>query len=452
MRHLFLPLIFLALLAAGCTGPKALTKRGMELQSAGMVKQAAELYYQALRKKPHHVDAMVGLRAAGQGVIDTWVSEFQKASMDGRRADALGLYDEMNAYTRRMEGVNVNLIIPAAIIKDYEDHLDEHLIELNDQGHEQMNAEDFEAAAATWKEIIHLDPEYGDAQSLLVIAQAEPQYRAGTAALETQRYRAAYEALSQALAFDNNYKDAADLRSASLKDGRFNVAILNFDGSSRDRDVALELRSDIQNGLIQSSDPFIGVVDRTQRNEIMAEQELSISGLSDEQVEVGEIAGARAILTGALLMYTMETGSPRRVTRQGFRKYFREVKDEEGNIKKVAAYKAAQYTVHAQERSVILKYELKLVSTETSEVLFSQVEEVSTSDNVEFATSQVPAGSLYPANAQGEVNRSGQRRLAQLLKAPRELRAESAMRQQVVQEAATRGIRDVEQFLASHIE
>lgn len=452
MRHLFLILSCAVLILAGCSGPKALTKRGGEMQNVGMVKQAAELYYQALRKKPNYIDAMIGLRTAGQGVIDTWVGEFQQASMDGRRKDALDLYDNMSAYTARISKVDVDLIIPSSIVSDYEDHLDEHLIELDEQGHQQLEAEDFAGAAATFKEIIHLDAEYGDAKALLVIAQAEPEYRNGNTMLSEQRYRAAHGAFSRALTFDSDYKDAQSLQQSALEDGRFNVAVLKFDSRNRDKDIALELRSNIQNGLIQTNDPFLGIVDRTQRDEIIAEQELSISGLSDEQVEVGGLAGARAMLTGAILMYTMETGDPIRTSRPGFRKFFREVKDDEGNTKKVAAFAPAQYTVHSQRRNVIIKYELKLVSTETSEVLFSKVEEVAYSDNIEFATSQVPAGTLYPARSNGEVNRSGKSQMNSLLGARRTLMPESSMRNQAVQEAASRGIRQVENFLSSHIQ
>jgi tetratricopeptide (TPR) repeat protein/curli biogenesis system outer membrane secretion channel CsgG len=451
MRPLFFFLFCVAFIVAGCSGPKALTKRGAEMQDAGMVKQAAELYYQALRKKPDHIEAMVGLRSAGQGVMDQWMGEFQQASMDGRRKDALGLYDSMTAYKTRISGVDVDLIIPASIVSDYENHLDEHLIELDALGHQQLETEDFSGAAITFREIIHLDAEYGDAKTLLVVAQAEPEYRKGKSALSEMRFRAAHDAFSRALYFDNGYKDAQSLRQNALEDGRFNVAVLNFDSRNRDKDVALELRSNIQNGLIGSDDPFLGIVDRTQRDEIIAEQELSISGLSDEQVEVGALAGARAMLSGAILMYTMETGDPIRSPRQGFRKFFREVRDDEGKIKKVAAYAPAQYTVHTQRRNIIVKYELKLVSTETSEVLFSKVEEVSSSDNIEFATSNVQAGMLYPARSNGEVNRSGKSQMNSLLGARRELMPKSTMRNQAVQEAAARGIRQVEDFLSSYI-
>lgn len=450
-----LSLFFLTLstvLLTACNGPKALTKRGLELQDAGMYKQAAEMYYLALRKKRGMVDAMVGLRSAGQGYIDMQVGDFQRASLDGRRADALKVYDEMLAYRTRISSVNVDLLIPTSVTTDYENHLDDHLIELDEQGHAQLESDDFSGAAETFKEILRLDPEFKDAQSLYTIARAEPLYRQAESDLSNALYRAAHDGLAQVLALDAAYKNAPSLSEQALEEGRFNLAVLTFDSRRQNADVALELRSGVQNGLIQSNDPFIGVVDRTQREEILAEQQLSISGISDEQVAVGGIAGARAMLTGAILMYTMETGSPLSTPRPGFRKYFKEVQDEEGKTKKVAAFAPAQYVLHSQNREVILKYELKLVSTETSQVLYSKVDEVRGSDAVEFATSLVQAGSLYPARSNGEVNRSGKNEMSNLLGARRELMPESALRNQVVQEATRRCTRQVESFLAEHIE
>jgi len=451
MRSTFFLLTLTSLLLTACSGPKALTKRGMELQDAGMYKQAAEMYYLALRKKRGMVDAMVGLRSAGQGYIDTQVGDFQRASLDGRRADALKLYDDMLAYRTRISSVDVDLLIPASVTNDYENHLDDHLVELDEQGHAQLESEDFAGAAETFQEIIRLDPEYKDAQSLLIIARAEPLYRQAESDLSNNAYRAAYEGLEKVLALDAAYKDATSLLEQALEEGRFNLAVLTFDSRRQNEDVALELRSGVQNGLIQSNDPFIGVVDRTQREEILAEQQLSISGISDEQVEVGEIAGARAMLTGAILMYAMETGSPLSTPRPGFRKYFKEVQDEEGKTKKVAAFAPAQYVLHSQNREVILKYELKLVSTETSQVLYSKVDEVRGGDAVEFATSLVQAGSLYPARSNGEVNRNGKSEMSQLLGARRELMPESTLRNQVLQEATRRCTRQVESFLSEYI-
>ena len=95
-------------------------------------------------------------------------------------------------------------------------------------------------------------------------------------------FREAHAQLSEVVGLDAAYKDAPALLAEALELGRFNVAVSDFESRNRDRDVALELRSGIQNGLLQADDPFIGVVDRTLREDIIAEQHLSLSGLSDE--------------------------------------------------------------------------------------------------------------------------------------------------------------------------
>ena len=447
-----LPLFGLALALASCNGPKALSKRAAELHGAGFNQQASDLYTMALRKRPGYVDAMLGLKMTGQGVVDAHIGEFQRAAMDGRRSDAIAEYDEMMAFRKRVSSVGVELVVPASVESDHEDLVDEHLIELDALGHAQLEEEAFGEAEATFREILRLDAQYGDAAELLIIAQAEPKYRSGKSAFEANRFREAHGEMNLVLALDADYKDAAQLHEEALEMGRFNVAIANFDSRDRDRDVALELRSGIQRELLNSTDPFVGVVDRTLREDIIAEQELSLSGISDESVEVGELAGARAILSGSILTYSVETGSLMSTERSGFRKYFREVKDEEGNIKKVAAFAPARYTLHTQRRHVLLKFEIKLISTETGEVLLSEVEQVHAQDAVEYAVSQVPAGNLYPARPNGEVNRSGKSRLNALLGARRQLATAASLRAQVIREATARGERDIDQFLNRHIE
>ena len=440
-----------ALLLTACNGPKAMSKRANELHAAGFGEQAAHLYYLALRKRPTYMDAMVGMRQTGQGVMDGLIGKFQQAALDGRRGDAIEIYDRMVSYQTKIARVRVDHVIPASVVADHDDLLDGHLIELSEQGQQQLDEEDFAGAESTFREILRLDASYGDAAELLTVSRAEPRYRAGRSALEDGLYREAHAKLTEVVALDADYQDATTLRDEALELGQFNVAISDFQSSDRDMDVALELRSGIQNGLLQADDPFIGVVDRTLREDIIAEQHLSLSGLSDETVAVGELAGARAILTGSVLSFSSETSRLQTTSRSGFRKYFKQVKDDEGNLKKVAAFAPVNYKLYTQRRNVELKFEIKLISTETGEVLLSEVERVHAQDAVEYAVSQVPAGNLYPARANGEVSRSGKSRMSALLGARRDLATSAALRAQVISEATSRGQRDIEQFLERHI-
>lgn len=452
MIRLLLLLSGLAFLLVSCNGPKGITKRATELQMAGMDRQAADLYYMALRKKPGYIDAMVGLKLSGQGVLDAELGEFQRFAMSGERANAISTFDNMTRYVAKIASVKVDLLIPPSTSKTHANLVDDHLIELDEQAHTQMAEEDFASAETTLKEILQLDPTFGDAAALLIVAKAEPKYRAGKLAYEAALYRTATSNLNEVIRLDKEYKDARELLAVALEEGRFNVAVTSFESNANQKDIALEMRSGIQNALLNTTDPFIGVVDRTLREDIIAEQELSLSGISDETVDVGGIAGAKAILTGAVLQFSSETSRPISTTRNAFRKYFKEVLDDEGKTKKVAAFAPARYTLHNQRRTVQLKFEIKLVSTETGAVLMSQVEQVQVEDAIEFAVSQVQAGSLYPARSNGAVDRNGQRRMNQLLRAPRELRPASSMRTQLVAQAIARGQKDIEGFLSHHIQ
>ena len=301
--HSILLALGTALMLTACNGPKAISKRAGELQAAGFGQQAAQLYYMALRKRPGYMDAMVGMRMTGQGVIDAQVGDFHRAAMDGNRAEAIALFDRIESYQQKIAKVGVDLLIPASVIADHEDLLDDHLVELSDLGHQQLDEEDFSGAEATFREILRLDAGYGDAAELLTVARAEPRYRAGRAALDEGLFREAYASLGEVVGLDAQYKDT-EFAGGGPELGRFNLAVTDFESRNRDRDVALELRSGIQNGLLNSDDPFLGVVDRTLREDILAEQELSLSGLSDETVEVGELAEPAPFSPGPSLLFS----------------------------------------------------------------------------------------------------------------------------------------------------
>ena len=441
-------LIGTALTFAACNGPKAISKRAGELHSAGFNPQAADLYYLALRKRPGYVDAMTGLQMTGQGVIDSEVGEFQRAAMNGERAEAIAIYDRMTP-KNKIAGVGITLLIPSAVEQDHDDLMDDHLIELSEQGQSELEAEDFAAAekpiarSSGWTPNTGMRPPswlwHGPSRlSRRIRCVGHGQFR------EAYRFSPPSRASTTGTRMPHSCAMTPSIWAGSPWPSPNSKATATAMWPSNCAAACSKAFSN-------PPTPSLGW-STAPREDILAEQELSLSGISDESVEVGGIAGARAMLTGSILSYSSETSTPQSTPRKGFRKYFKEVMTEEGNTKKVAAFSPAGYVMHTQRRSVLLKYEIKLVSTETGEILMSEVEQVHAQDAVEYAVSQVNAGSLYPARANGEVDRSGKRRMNALLSARRELTPASALRAQIIREATARGLRDVEQFLANHIE
>ena len=66
-------------LLIACGGSKSLSKKGEKLEEAGLYQESANLHYQALLKKPHNIDAQIGLKKNGQMVLDDDLEDFFKA-------------------------------------------------------------------------------------------------------------------------------------------------------------------------------------------------------------------------------------------------------------------------------------------------------------------------------------------------------------------------------------
>ena len=96
LRRFSLGLLALVLLGAlpACNGSKAFVKRGAKMEEAGMMPQAANLYYTAVVKKPSNIDAMVGLKRTGQVVLGQHIAAFDEAVAYDMRETALDAWHD----------------------------------------------------------------------------------------------------------------------------------------------------------------------------------------------------------------------------------------------------------------------------------------------------------------------------------------------------------------------
>ena len=65
----YLSWIMILVFLTGCASKK-FTKRGEKFEQAGLYEDAAEYYYQAVKRKGTNLDAKVGLRKNGQLLLD----------------------------------------------------------------------------------------------------------------------------------------------------------------------------------------------------------------------------------------------------------------------------------------------------------------------------------------------------------------------------------------------
>lgn len=444
--------LLLLALFAGCTGSKSYAKKAAKLDAAGMYAEAADMYLQAVQRSAKNVDAKIGLKQAGQRLLDDKLGLFFKTvNMDGPKADAVKTYLDAKAYQERVARLGVVLDIADHYKADFERVKGEHLVDLYDRGQALMEKQEFAAAERVFSEIAKLEPSYKDASSLQAVAYLEPLYRAGKVDLDAGRYRKAHGEFSKVVAKNTAYKDAAALLQETVSRGQFSVAMLPFK-SSRQADAArARVQAHALTALTATGDPFLKVVDRENIDRILEEQRLGLSGVVDEQtaVRVGNLIGAQAVLMGEVVDYREEPGTLRRSTKEGFESYrVQQINKETGEKYFVTKYRPATYTEFYQERKVVLSFSYRLVSLETGEVLVSKVVDRTASDQVYYAAYDGNRDLLLPkANGSVDLSNSGKNQLRSLLNASRELRSMVDLGNDVVSASCTSMAQNIQQEL-----
>ena len=433
MLKFHLPLFWIALsalvLASGCSGSKAYTKRGLKMEEVGMMPQAASFYYTAVQKKPTNTDALAGLQRAGQWVLNDHLRQFDEARMSNDRARAVAAFEAAEAYNARVAKLGIRLLFMESARQAYELVKDAHMDELYQAGLTALETEDFEEAVTQFEEVVRLDPEYEDAAHLADVAFCEPRYREGTSAMDRSHWRTALNALEAVIKRDAEFKDASELKTTVLEKGRFAIALVDFENGSNRAGMETKLRSFVQQSVAESNDPFLLLVDRENQDLILQEQQLALSGVLDGNttVEVGGILGARAILKGTVVSCDVRTSSLQKFDRQGFESYRVEKVNEEGKKVYDTRYRNVSYQEYRRTRAVDVTIQVQLISLETGKTELSEILTRSSRDQVEYVRYSGNARNLYPSNASGNVSRAGRSALAKKMKARTELNSESSM-------------------------
>ena len=433
MLKFHLPLFWIALsavvLASGCSGSKAYTKRGLKMEEVGMMPQAASFYYTAVQKKPTNTDALAGLQRAGQWVLNDHLRQFDEARMSNDRARAVAAFEAAKAYNARVAKLGIRLLFMESARQAYELVKDAHMDELYQAGLTALETEDFEEAVTQFEEVVRLDPEYEDAAHLADVAFCEPRYREGTSAMDRSHWRTALDALEAVIKRDAEFKDASELKTTVLEKGRFAIALVDFENGSNRAGMETKLRSFVQQSVAESTDPFLLLVDRENQDLILQEQQLALSGVLDGNttVEVGGMLGARAILKGTVVSCDVRTSSLQKFDRQGFESYRVEKVNEEGKKVYDTRYRNVTYQEYRRTRAVDVTIQVQLISLETGKTELSEILTRSSRDQVEYVRYSGNARNLYPSNASGNVSRAGRSALAKKMKARTELNSESSM-------------------------
>lgn len=411
-----LSLLFISLLFASCANSNHFTKLGQKQEAAGLNREAAESFYTALMKKRANLDAQIGMKKNGQMVLNTKLNDFSQKNSFGSKKEAVYLFQEARDYQTRIAGVGVELTIPDYQVADYEKAKKDYLNDLYEAGSKLLEDNKFSEAEINFNEIAKLDPSFKDAGELKDIAYVEPFYEKAQEAFDAKQYRACYNNLLKVEERKLNYKDSGTLKSQALEKGMYTVALLPFKNGTPVNGVDIKIAAYILDELTKLNDPFLKVVDRENMNSILAEQRFQMSGIFNENmaVEVGKIAGAKAIISGTVLNQSATTGTLRKITVPAFESYQVKKVNPEGKAYYETAFNQVTYDEYNNSSQANVSVQYKLTSLETATMLKSAIVEKTNSDQVDYAVYGGNSNNLYPAAGNMVNTRNADRNALQM--------------------------------------
>ena len=461
MKQRYAPIfLFLFLfIVAGCSGSKGLTKKGHKLNEAGLYQEAARYYYDALLRKSTNVDAQIALKETGQKVLNDQLADFYQAYGADEHKKAVYTYREALQYQKRVDRVGVTLDIPDYYESYYDESKNKYLAVRYQEAQSALDEERFTEAQSILKEMAKLDPDYEEVKELKQYATVEPLYRKGVEALENDRNRTAYNYFKQILDEGVSYKDSEELMGIARENALFTIGMLPFENNSRVRGVSDAISAKILSSIVKKNDPFIKIIDREHTQTILDEQMLGLTGAVDEQsaANAGELLGAKAILAGKVISASSTEGRLQRSVKKGY--VSRSVKKQNKETKEyytVTEYDKVNYYEYRKRNAISCSFQYRLISSETGEVLISDLIELTEEDETHYATYDGKARNLYSGiwkyqsknSGEDKINKSysQRRQLQSLLKANRDVRSVESLSNDLYKKIGKRVARKITNF------
>lgn len=426
MIRFYFIFVLIATLLTSCHGTKYHTKIAVKQETAGLTNEAANSYYTALTKKRTNVDAQIGMKKNGQLVLNQMLGEFAREKSFGSNKNAVYAFHKARDYKNKIQGVGVTLDIAEFYLQDYNNARDGYLMELYEEGTTLLEQEKYNEAEIRFKEIKNFDPNFKDSKDLADIAYMEPLYSAGLKALEVKHYREAYEKFDQVITRKPDYKDAKNLKKECLDKGTYTIALLSFENATNTTGLDAKVSAYTLEALTSINDPFLRIVDREHMQAILQEQKLQLSGVVDEAtaVNVGQLVGAQAILTGTVLNYSTRNGQLRSQNVNAYEAYkVKKLNSEDGKYYYETRYKPVTYTQYSNSNSCSVSFQYKLINLKTGELIKTDIIEKSVIDEISYARYDGNANELYPASGNNvSFNQNERKSLMGMLNSRQELK------------------------------
>ena len=379
--------ILLISLLTSCASKRYMNK-ALELEEAGLITEAADLYLRSLQANDDNVDSKLGLKRTGQVVLDKKSEAFMAYYRNHQNKEAVYAYLDAQKYHDLVKRFGIDLRFSENIPAYYGEVKD---IYLNDQYGKAINAlnvENFDNALTLLNEIIKIDNNYRDAGKLWVTAKYEPIYRKGLNDLKSEKNRSAYYTFNEILTKNGPYKEASKLRTEAREKALIRIGIIPFSSLSlSQKNIADEMRTYITADISRQKSPFYEVIEsQALKNLNNNNYSLLASLLLKNQERAPQIPrNLDAILTGKINHYSASTTPLTKTKRKAWLREINKVKHEDGTEEEVTEYKKVYYYEYSRRSLFNISISYALTNTHTKAVMVSDMIEKKLEDQISFA-------------------------------------------------------------------
>lgn len=453
-KYIYL-LLFSTLLAA-CNSPKALYKKGMKLESKDLHEQACNYFIQSLDKKSEFVDSQIALKKSGQKVVNYYLDEFFKAKNYQEKKASVYHYRSAFLFQEKVKHYNIHLDIPGHYTGDFNIIVDEYVKKIYEEALSLLKNEKFDEAELVFKEVSLLKPSYKDVNDLQNVATYEPMYRAAVTYLETEKFRTAYYQFAK---IPFSYKDTEALQAMSLEAGLFTIGLMNFENATNKEGGESSVSAYVSENILSLHNPFVKLLDRTYTQTLINEQLMGLSGqtTSETAINAGELIGVKAILTGKLLSFSKEELPLRKQQKKAW--YERRIKKYNPETEKhyyENEYDKIFYYDFYGSTSVEVSFQYQLISTESGEILLTDIIRLSDKDEIHYGTTNQNYQNIVPgywkwqqkSHPSDEINTSfiNRRNLKQLFKNSQKLKPTNQLADELFQKVAQKIAQNINSY------
>lgn len=358
-------ILFILLTAAGCSQKKHLMADAKQMEEAGMLESAMESY-RLVYDQYQEGSALISMNRVSQQLLNQKCNQAVALCMAGQHDEGLNLFAESKRFQQANSQYEIKMPLNAeAQIQQCKTG---YIQELVNQAESALMSLELSKAETLVNKIFSLDYDNVEAKSLTLLLEIIPSYNEGQKAFELEMWRDAYRAFDKVCRLDASYRDAKAKRDEALQNGHVSLAYIIKDGVAPIK-VAQNLGSSIKGGLLDLKEPFLDLLERSDLEILIKEQQSSLSAEydGDKGPEAGKLRRANYILYGEIITYKINTEPERRQ------------KCDCGATLGIYSDKVECFE-YSQRRSLELSLRYQLVDAESGKIFMADVIQTNKSD------------------------------------------------------------------------